>query len=85
MVVIQRAQIEDGQLVLPEPLALPDGTTVVVSIEIVEPSVEAAVPSGFDFSSEPFFGAWADRDEMADSAAWVNEQRDTWQQRLHTD
>lgn len=86
MDVIQRARIEDGRLVLPEPLPLPDGTMVVVSIHVVEPTEDAPLPDGgVDFGSEPFFGVWSDRDEMADSVAWVNRQRDTWQQRLHPD
>jgi hypothetical protein len=38
--------------------------------------------NGNEFENLPFFGMWADRDEMSDSVAWVRKERDKWQQRL---
>ncbi|MCZ6681353.1 MAG: type II toxin-antitoxin system Phd/YefM family antitoxin [Candidatus Poribacteria bacterium] len=30
----------------------------------------------------PFFGMWADRDDMRDSTAWVRKEREKWHQRV---
>lgn len=38
--------------------------------------------NGGDFENLPFFGMWADRDEMNDSVDWVRREREKWQQRL---
>ena len=32
-------------------------------------------------SSLPFFGMWADREDMADSTAWVRKERERWSER----
>ncbi|MBI2843112.1 MAG: DUF2281 domain-containing protein [Armatimonadetes bacterium] len=32
--------------------------------------------------SLPFFGMWADREDMTDSAAWVRKERERWDERL---
>ena len=29
----------------------------------------------------PFFGMWADREDMTDSVAWVRKDREQWRQR----
>jgi hypothetical protein len=42
----------------------------------------ASAGNGNEFENLPFFGMWADRDEMSDSVAWVRKERDKWQQRL---
>ncbi len=34
------------------------------------------------FADLPFFGMWADREDMKDSAAWVREERASWNQRV---
>ena len=39
-------------------------------------------PPEDDFASLPFFGMWADRQEMQDSEAYVRREREQWQQRL---
>ena len=81
MEFIERGRIEDGQPVLSRPLALPDGTDVVVRIEPVAPP-QPVVFSEEEFSSLPFFGMWVDREDMADAAAWVRRERERWQERV---
>jgi hypothetical protein len=82
MVIPERAKIKDGAIVFGRPLALPDGKDVDVSIQIagapadIEPLDSAEKVE--DLASLPFFGMWRDRDAIADSAEWVNRQRDYW-------
>jgi hypothetical protein len=77
VVTIVTGQVEHGQLVLNDALPLPDGTTVRVAVEVVDVAGEADTSdSTLDFASEPYFGMWANREDMADSVAWVREQRD---------
>jgi hypothetical protein len=81
--MIQEAsgKVRNGTLVLDEPVTLPDGTEVRVRIEPVgqQPASGALTPE--ELTRLPFFGMWADREEMADSVAWVRRMRDQWQQR----
>jgi hypothetical protein len=75
-----RGTVQDGNLMLTEPVALPEGTEVIVRVEPAEgqPSEAGATE---DFTALPFIGMWADREDMNDSAAWVRRERDKWQQR----
>jgi hypothetical protein len=72
-------RIECGQIVLDQPLVLPDGMNVVVTVS------DAACPPAT--MSDEEFGAllanpiWKDRQDMADSAAWVRKEREKWHQR----
>lgn len=64
MRMIQRARIQDGQIILSAPVDLPDGTEVTVSIEAVEgacPEPEEPI----ECSSPPCFAAWAEREDAA--------------------
>jgi hypothetical protein len=81
MEFIERGRIQDGQPVLSHPLALPDGTDVVVRVEPVAMS-QPVVSTEEEFSSLPFLGMWADREDMADAAAWVHRERERWQERV---
>jgi hypothetical protein len=55
---------------------------VEVSIDLLSsPSPPDDVTQADDFASLPFFGMWADREEMQDGAAWVRQEREQWQQR----
>jgi hypothetical protein len=81
MELIERGRIEDGQLVLSHPLGLPDGTDVVVRIEPVV-TAQPTISTEEEFSSLPFLGMWADREDMADAAAWVYRERERWQERV---
>jgi hypothetical protein len=67
MRIVQRARIQNGQIVLSSPLDLPDGTEVTVTIEAVEgvcPEPEEPI----ECSSPPCFAAWVDREETAGGA-----------------
>ena len=75
-----RGRVHGSSIIFPEPLGLPEGSEVVVQIE--SPPAEAPGPPPREgFAALPFFGTWADRSEMADSAAWVREERERWQAR----
>ena len=79
---IERGEVRNGGIVFSEPLGLPEGTRVAVVIEplpVTEEAVDRAEED--DFDSLPFFGIWADREEMQDSAAWLRQERERWQQR----
>ena len=76
----ERGTIHSGSIVLVEPINLPEGTEVIVHVEPVTPDALGA-SNGDDFEHLPFFGMWADRDEMTDSVAWVRREREKWQQR----
>ena len=79
--MIERGKIHSGGIVLNEPIDLPEGTEVIVHVQPVAHETTSA-SNGDDFRNFPFFGMWADRDEMSDSAAWVQTERDKWQERL---
>jgi len=77
----ERGKIHGGSIVLDEPIDLPEGTEVVVHVEPVGARV-LVHGNGNEFENLPFFGMWADRDEMSDSVEWVRRERDKWRQRL---
>lgn len=80
MVRVARGRVDQGVIVFSEPLRLPEGAEVMVSIEtlsVADPIIEPATDE--DFAS--VFGMWADREDMADSAAYVRRSRQQWQQR----
>ena len=77
----ERGKIHSGSIVLDEPIDLPEGTEVIVHVEPVVHE-HPSTGNGNEFENLPFFGMWADRDEMSDSVAWVRKERDKWQQRL---
>jgi len=82
MEITQRGKVQNGTLVLAEPLTLPEGAEVVVRIETLDADDATTVlPDSGDLAGLPFIGMWADRDDMNDSAAWVRRERDEWQQR----
>ncbi|MSS70159.1 MAG: hypothetical protein EXS64_01575 [Candidatus Latescibacteria bacterium] len=82
MTFIERGKVQDGSIVFSKPLALPEGTEVVVYIESVEVNGQDAPASGGEnFADIPFFGMWAGREDMRDSAAWVQKEREKWHHR----
>jgi hypothetical protein len=40
--------------------------------------------SSLDFVNEPFIGMWQDREDLADSSAWVRQLREREWSRTHT-
>jgi hypothetical protein len=77
---MHRGTVQGRTLVFAESLPFPEGTEVTVQIEpVTRPASATGGEQGF--ASLPFFGMWADRDEMKDGAAWVRRERETWHQR----
>jgi hypothetical protein len=69
-------RVEGGKLVLMNPVPLPDGAEVVDTIVPNEHPWHAPAPEEVEeFASLPFFAMWADREDMADSVAWVRRLR----------
>lgn len=77
----ERGKVQSGGIVFDEPIDLPEGTEVIVRIEPIEDKSLVAT-NGDDLENLPFFGMWADRDDMSDGVAWVRREREKWQQRL---
>ncbi len=80
---LEHGRIQGGAIVLPKPLPLPEGTEVSIRIEAIHGGKTPPAPPQGEFASLPFFGMWADRDDMADSTHWVQQEREQWQQRTH--
>lgn len=83
MSVVVRGTVRSRALDLSDPLPLPEGTEVIVTIEPL-PSKEPQALSDEDFLTLPFFGMWADREEMEDSVAWVRKMREAWQEQVQS-
>ena len=88
-VIIEEGTISNGRIVLSKPLSLPEGTEVRIQIEPVDPAAVSDDDSqdkdsneSEDFANQPFFGMWADREDMRDSVAWLRKQREKWKERL---
>ena len=65
----------DGKVFIPaEPLDLPKDQEVLIEVQTVLPVAEKN-GTGAELARSPIVGMWADREEMRDSVAWVNEQR----------
>lgn len=75
MVAIHRGTVEDGQIVLAEALDLPDGTGVVVQVEVADAAVESgSAERTADLRTLPAFGMWADREEMQERPRLSDEE-----------
>jgi hypothetical protein len=83
MALRERGKIQAGNIVFPKPLALPEGTEVLISIEPLAVKEQPASSSKEeDFAALPFFGMWRDRQDTKDSVAWVRKERKRWRQRV---
>ncbi len=81
MALMHRGKVQGRTIVFSEPLAIPEGTEVAVRIEPL--GLEAGSSGGSDgFATLTFFGMWADRHDMSDSASWVRKEREKWRDRL---
>ena len=82
--IIEEGTISNGRIVLSKPLSLPEGTEVRIQIEPIDTdhTQSTAAKENEDFANQPFFGMWADREDMRDSVAWLRKEREKWQQRL---
>ena len=84
MSIIEHGTISNGGIALDNPLPLPDGSKVRVQVEIEAPATANPTFSentAEEFASLPFFGQWADRIDIPDSAEYVRQDRAKWQQR----
>lgn len=76
--IIEQGEINNGGIVLSKPLSLPEGPKVRIQIETIETDEDnqsTTHDENEDFVNLPFFGMWADREDMRDSVAWVRKQR----------
>jgi hypothetical protein len=82
MTVTERGKVQDGGIVLVKPVPLPEGTEVVVHIEPVQaPEGRGGRQPAEAFTALPFFGMWAARQDLQDSAAHVRKERERWHHR----
>ena len=88
MSMIIRAHF-DGKTIVPDSaLDLPADQAMEVEVRLIPPAKEAAVTPTApndgkpDITALPFFGMWADREDMADSSQWVRKEREKWNSRL---
>lgn len=87
--IVEEGKISNGHIVLSKPLSLPEGTEVRVQIEPVDLTIVSDNDSqdkdsdeSEDFANQPFFGMWADREDMRDSVAWLRKEREKWKERF---
>jgi hypothetical protein len=84
MSIIEHGTVSNGAIALDRPLSLPEGSKARVQVEVESPtSANPPTPelTADAFASLQFFGRWADRQDMADSAEYVRKEREKWQQR----
>ena len=88
--IIEKGKVNNGHIILSKPLSLPEGTEVRVQINLIEAekiidpeeTQDAGNCKQEEFANLPFFGMWADREDMRDSVGWVREQREKWMERV---
>ena len=87
--IIEKGEVNNGHIILSKPLSLPEGTAVIVQIDLVvaekvvdtDETQNTGTCEHEEFANLPFFGMWADRADMQDSVAWVRKQREEWIER----
>ena len=77
-----RTIVPDAQIDLPADQALEVELRLLPAACKLSSASEAARDGKPNITSLPFFGMWADREDMADSAAWVRKEREKWSSRL---
>ncbi len=83
MALIEHGKVQDGSILLSKPLPLPEGTEVVIYVETINTAHQSTTSDEReDFTALPFFGMWAEREDMSDSASWVRKDRKKWHQRI---
>ena len=77
----------DGKSIVPnEPLELAENQELEVEVRIISTSRrrrKSKRPAS-RITSMPFFGMWADREDMRDGATWVRKERERWSERLQS-
>lgn len=83
MALIEHGKVQDGSILLSKPLPLPEGTEVVIHVEPINTARQSTASDEREkFTALPFFGMWAEREDMSDSASWVRKERKKWRQRI---
>ncbi len=88
--IIEKGEVNNGHIILSKPLSLPEGTAIIVQIDLVgaekvvdtDETQNTETCEHEEFADLPFFGMWADRADMQDSVAWVRKQREKWVERV---
>ena len=84
MEIVESGIIRDGAIAFDNPLPLQEGCRVTARVEVdsaggaIAPTQKLSVA---EFAALPFFGQWADRSDIVDSADYVRQERAKWQQR----
>jgi hypothetical protein len=84
MVVVQHGTVINGGIALDNPLPIPDGSKIIVQVEVQTPTTApdlTSEESSSAFAALPFFGQWADRTDLPDSVEYVRQERAKWLQR----
>lgn len=81
MTWIGRGRVQGGSIILSEPISFPEGTEVVARVEPLVDEPETTPSESAKVSGGDFFGMWADREEMRNSAEWVRGERSKRSQR----
>ena len=79
-----RAHYDGKNFVPDEPVDMPQDQELEIDVRLASKSlgkrmVRRRQPS---VTSMPFFGIWADREDMQDSITWVRKERERWNERL---
>ena len=77
-VIIEQGEINNGNIILTKPISLPEGTKVRIQIEPIDADDKNQSTTSDEhenFANLPFFGMWADREDIPDSVAWVRKLR----------
>lgn len=83
MTIIQHGTITKGGIAFDKPLPLPEGSKVIVHVETIDIEASSATQDETNdlAAAFPFFGLWADRTDIPDSAEYVRQKRATWRER----
>jgi hypothetical protein len=84
MSVIIRAHFDGKSIVPDSQLDLPADQALEVELHLISPAgttpeaPQESIAAKPDITRLRFFGMWADREDMADSAKWVRKKREKW-------
>ncbi|MCK5119951.1 MAG: hypothetical protein KAQ78_10215 [Candidatus Latescibacteria bacterium] len=85
---LAQGKVQNGSIVFPQPLPFPEGMEVLVRIDPITTGTRTATfretrtpDASMHFADLPFFGMWADREDMREPSTWVRKEREQWQRR----
>lgn len=85
MVTGYEGRIVNGQLEFEDGSTLPDGTRVLVFVTDENDGLPAKGITGAEIMESGMFGLWADREDITDSAEFVEQLRRKAEQRVNRD